>query len=156
METTTEGYFDGFEQHPIYFKIWQPVQPTARVIAIHGLGEHINRYNPIFTAFAQAGILVKGLDYTGHGKTFAKTSKKQIKGHTLLNSVFEDLLILAKHSQLENEVNLPTFIFGHSLGGLMALSFTQNFYNNFSNFKGVISQAPALRPAVSVRTSTTI
>jgi len=32
----------------------------------------------------------------------------------------------------------------------MALSFTQNFYNNFSNFKGVISQAPALRPAVSI------
>lgn len=47
----------------------------AKVIAVHGLGEFVDRYDPVFTQFATAGILVKGLDTRGHGHTQLENKK---------------------------------------------------------------------------------
>ena len=49
---------------------WIPEeQPKAVVCLVHGLGEHVNRYNHIGEAFARAGYALQGFDLRGHGQS---------------------------------------------------------------------------------------
>ncbi|KAJ1889621.1 hypothetical protein LPJ81_006093, partial [Coemansia sp. IMI 209127] len=43
--------------------------PAATLTLIHGLGEHIDRYEELGRTFARAGIQVIGFDQRGFGKT---------------------------------------------------------------------------------------
>lgn len=121
-------------------------------MACHGLGEHCNRYETLFSAFAEKGFPVVSLDYRGHGKTFyrnAKTKAALPKGHTLgilefLVSDLEQLLEMVPELDPEFNSDLPLFVFGHSLGGLVALSLIQ--VATLKNLKGAIISAPALEP----------
>ncbi|KAJ3345191.1 hypothetical protein HDU83_004313 [Entophlyctis luteolus] len=137
--------------HLIYSRFWKPAGTAkARIIAIHGLGEHISRYDHVFSAFAANGFLVKGLDYRGHGRTVFKN--KGIQGYTYsFEQVYQDLLQLAALPvDGLNENGLPTFIFGHSMGGLIALGFVVAHGSSIPNLRGVISQAPAIGPGKPV------
>ncbi|KAJ3204493.1 hypothetical protein HDU82_005791, partial [Entophlyctis luteolus] len=104
----------------------------------------------VFSAFAANGFLVKGLDYRGHGRTVFKN--KGIQGYTYsFEQVYQDLLQLAALPvDGLNENGLPTFIFGHSMGGLIALGFVVAHGSSIPNLRGVISQAPAIGPGKPV------
>jgi len=41
--------------------------PTANLVWAHGYGEHIGRYQKVFSKFAAAGIAVHSFDAAGHG-----------------------------------------------------------------------------------------
>jgi acylglycerol lipase len=125
--STEEGFFPGTDGLPVYYKKWVPATPVARIIAFHGLGEHIKRYDHLFTYFAQQGFLVRGFDIRGHGETIkkrlgdtTKRSKEDLLGHALMEDLWEDAMILESWEKSGNEKGLPLFYFGHSLGGLMA------------------------------------
>lgn len=49
------------------------------------------------------------------------------------------MITLNHHEKIEGEDELPTFIFGHSLGGLLALGFTDELSSKIPNLKGVVS-----------------
>jgi alpha-beta hydrolase superfamily lysophospholipase len=74
--TTKDGFFPGHRDGlPVYYKTWIPkTLPIGRILAFHGLGEHTNRYNHLFTYFAEQGFVVRGFDYRGHGETIKKRS----------------------------------------------------------------------------------
>ncbi|KAJ3204694.1 hypothetical protein HDU82_005660 [Entophlyctis luteolus] len=133
------------DAHLIYSRCWKPAGTIkARIIAIHGLGDHISRYDYVFSAFAANGFLVKGLDYRGHGRTVFKNNG--VQGYTYsFEQVYQDLLQLAA-LPLDgiDESGLPTFVFGHSMGGLIALGFVVAHASSIPNLRGVISQAPAI------------
>ena len=58
---------DGLE---MYARGWIPEeQPKAVVCLVHGLGEHVNRYNHVGEAFARAGYALQGFDLRGHGQS---------------------------------------------------------------------------------------
>ncbi|KAJ3121546.1 hypothetical protein HK100_012336 [Physocladia obscura] len=136
--------------HQVYYNIWKPTGPVkARILAFHGLGEHVSRYEHVFTRFAESGILVKGMDWRGHGRTVQKN--KDIPGFAhSFTQVFHDMIQLSNLSVdgVADELNLPTFVvgFGHSMGGLLALAFVENHRAIIKNYKGVISQCPAIAP----------
>ncbi|KAJ3151667.1 hypothetical protein HK101_001874, partial [Irineochytrium annulatum] len=134
----TGAYFKANDGTEIFYHVWKPTSssPKAVVIAVHGLGEHIMRYDHVFKRFAEAGILVKGMDYRGHGRTLKK-DPKPTPGFSNFDKVFEDLLILDS-IDLDHAPDLPTFIMGHSLGGLLALTFAHHFSSKLrsKNFRG--------------------
>ncbi|KAJ3391331.1 hypothetical protein HDU92_009098 [Lobulomyces angularis] len=149
---TKEGFFNGHQNCQIYYKIWKPTgQIIARVVAVHGLGDHISRYDHVFSEFAENGIIVRGLDWRGHGKTYENHKKdkalKPLKGfHDSFEHIYEDLVILNTVEINESEKNLPTFLFGHSLGALIALGFSiSKTFTKVENFAGIVSQASALK-----------
>ena len=80
----------------IYGKKWESNLPTKAVICMmHGMGEHINRYDHIAEMFATNGYAVIGCDHRGHGKSDGK------RGHfsdfdTFLNDVDALLKVGAK------------------------------------------------------------
>lgn len=115
----------------------------ALVIFIHGLGEHINRYNHVFDKFAADGIRVIGFDQRGHGKTWKKEGKLGMTGN--LKTFLQDLEAV----NASDHSTCPRFVMGHSMGGLFALYAAA--YSEIP-FVGVISSAPALLPGTPIPT----
>jgi alpha-beta hydrolase superfamily lysophospholipase len=91
--------------------------PIAGLLIIHGLGEHIERYDSVFAALAKNQIIAYGIDLRGHGKSEGK------KGHSpSYELLMEDIEELMKTFRADfNE--LPMFIFGHSMGGNLVANF---------------------------------
>ncbi|KAJ3073162.1 hypothetical protein HDU98_002134 [Podochytrium sp. JEL0797] len=145
------SYFEATKDgRKIYYRIWKPTGVIkAQAFFFHGLGEHIERYDYVFSRFADAGIMVKGMDWRGHGRT-VKSDKSGIQGfHTSFAQVHEDMLQLLAIEVEGAPKDLPTFSMGHSMGGLIALLMAKHHSARIPNLRGVISQSPACAPGVA-------
>jgi lysophospholipase len=89
------------------------------ILLIHGLGEHSGRYERASSIFAATGLEVVGLDLRGFGGSAGR------RGHVdamdvWLNDV-QDRLVARR----EEAAGRPVILFGHSVGGLLALSYAE-------------------------------
>lgn len=119
---------------------WEPdVKPKAVVALIHGHGEHVGRYEHVAKAMTDAGYIFAGFDLRGHGKSGG------LRGHfPSLDTAFQDikqfLIFLTQRYP-----SLPQFIYGHSLGGLLVLTYA---LQHKTGLKGVIATGAGLRSQV--------
>ena len=117
-----------------------PVQnPVASVIVVHGMGEYGRRYErSVIPRLLDNAIGVISYDQFGHGQNSGK------KGHHpgyeyLLDSI--DLMIeLAEQHFSES----PKFLYGHSMGGNVALNYALSRPGKLS---GLVVTSPFLRLA---------
>ncbi len=123
-----------------YVRGWEPDGlPEAIILLLHGLGEHIGRYAHVAQALQAGGYALAGFDLRGHGQSGGP------RGHfPSLEAVMQDIqefwdLLRGRYP------GLPLFIYGHSLGGLLALTFA---LQRQPQAKGVIASAPGLRSAL--------
>ena len=97
-------------------------QPCAILQICHGLGEHSGRYRAFAEFMAAHGFVVFAHDHRGHGLTTAPDAPQgrfaQMDGVT---QVICDVKAVTEHA-LERHPGLPVFLFGHSMGGLIALN----------------------------------
>jgi alpha-beta hydrolase superfamily lysophospholipase len=102
----------------IFLRSWPSNNdPTYNIIIIHGLGEHSGRYKEFASFFMKKNIGVFSFDLIGHGKSDGlKGHISNIKDFT--NSI-EDVLIEVRRRY----INTPIILFGHSLGGCLALNY---------------------------------
>jgi len=149
--TDSPSYFTSSDNMQIFYKTWNPPTNTptiGRVLAVHGLGEYIERYDHIFTNMANNGLQVLGMDLRGHGKTFLRQetmsrSHPVQRGYLTFSQTFEDLDILSALDPANSTEVTPTFLFGSSMGGLLMLS--KAFKDRDSKkWAGVLAQAPAI------------
>ena len=90
-------------------------QPTF--LCVHGLGEHGGRYQHFAEWLAERGGRVIIADLRGHGRsTGSRTHVLSFEEYSL------DLGILWRHFHLEKQ---STVLFGHSMGGLIAVRAVQ-------------------------------
>jgi alpha-beta hydrolase superfamily lysophospholipase len=90
---------------------WRPETPKAVVVLVHGLGEHINRYQHVADAFVKAGYAMQAFDLRGHGKSAGQ------RGHTpTYESLMDDIADFIADAQ-KRYPDLPVFFYGHSMGG---------------------------------------
>ncbi|MGD0752512.1 MAG: alpha/beta fold hydrolase, partial [Anaerolineales bacterium] len=58
---------DGFD---MYARGWAPQgDPKAAIMLVHGLGEHVARYDHVAAALTEKKYAVLGFDLRGHGKS---------------------------------------------------------------------------------------
>jgi len=119
---------------------WEPDhKPKALVALVHGLGEHTGRYEHVARAMTDAGYALAGFDLRGHGKSSG------IRGHfPSLEAVMQDIkdffIFLTQRYP-----DLPQFLYGHSLGGLLVLTYA---LKNKTGLKGVIATGAGLRSQI--------
>lgn len=137
---TFESKFEGQDGLAFYVQGWEPdVQPKAVVALVHGLGEHIGRYAHVGKELTDAGYVLVGFDLRGHGKTVSA------RGHfPSLNVVMQDIRQFFQFIS-QRYPNLPQFLYGHSLGGLLSLTYATQ---NKVGIKGVMVTGAALRSAL--------
>lgn len=82
-----------------------------RLLLVHGLGEHLGRYEPAARAWSGRGIRVQGCDLRGHGLSGGR------RGHV---ERWEDYRLDLDAACPE----APFAVFAHSMGGLVALDWT--------------------------------
>lgn len=136
-----EFTFAGAAAATLFGQSWRPEQPKAVVLVVHGFGEHSGRYGYLVPPLTAAGYAVYSLDHRGHGRSPGK------RGHIdSFDDYLADVRALAAFAQAASP-GLPVVVFGHSLGGLIALLYALRYP---SGLAGVIASAPLLtKPNVS-------
>ncbi len=136
----THKEFD-FNHHntKFYGQYWQAEDTKAVVILVHGMGEHATRYtSSVIPEFLKHNISVIAYDQFGHGKTEGK------RGH---NPGFDAVLDCVKIiTDKANTIfgDLPTFLYGHSMGGNVIINYVLRREHNFT---GAIATSPFLKLA---------
>ncbi len=98
----------------LHLRVWPAGNPRrGLVVLVHGLGEHIDRYDHVARRLNGIGFDVVGYDHRGHGR-----SPGQRGGMPADDSLCADLgrVLYAARESFPG----PTVLVGHSLGGLIA------------------------------------
>lgn len=116
---------------------WDPPgRARAAVCIVHGIGEHGARYADVAARMCDAGYVVSALDLRGHGRSDGRRGDARF--HAALNDVGD--LVADASSE-----GLPVFLYGHSLGGLLALLYS---LRRPAWLAGVVATGPALHTAL--------
>lgn len=113
----------------------QTSAPKAIVLLLHGMGEYSACYDFWASLFSQNNYLFFIYDQRGHGKSSGK------RGVAYLDDLLADLQAVIAHIQSAFP-NLPLVIFGHSMGGQLALRYS---FTPDCPAKALILSAPWLK-----------
>jgi len=131
-----DGFFNNKKGLRIYYRQWIPTTETKAILfVVHGIAEHSGRYQTLVDYFVAKGYQVETLDHEGHGKS---------EGHPLYVADFEDYLDPIKQridSLQQTFPQLPIYMVGHSMGGLIS----SHFFLQYSQLlAGGILSGPAV------------
>lgn len=126
------------------FHRWHPAsEPRAIVVFVHGLAEHSGRYLHVFEAFNAAGISCAGIDLRGHGRSSGR--RCYIDSWSDYLDDVDTAIALARE---RGGAELPLFVFGHSMGGLIAA--TWSLFGRARDTAGVLLSSPGMGASVEV------
>ena len=113
MEVITSE-IEGTDGIRLFVRVHRPLRNShGTFLCVHGLGEHGGRYQHFAEWLAERGWRVIIADLRGHGRSAGtRTHVTSFDEYPL------DLGILWRHFHLENK---STVLFGHSMGGLIAV-----------------------------------
>ena len=101
---------------PLHVRHWAPSgEPWARVLLVHGIGEHSGRYERAGHLMADAGLAVEAFDLRGHGLS---------GGRRVYVRDWDDFLddVEIRLAALRG-LGGPVVLFGHSMGALISLTY---------------------------------
>ena len=119
-----------------------PPQARAGVILVHGIAEHGGRYRHALEAFAARGIAGFAYDQRGHGL------HPGVRTHVEDFGLFAHDLAAAGASLRLHHAQLPLFVWGHSMGSVVALLAARN---GLGWSRGVITSGCALDALPSLK-----
>ena len=106
----------GRDGTPLATYRWEPAGPARGVVQIvHGLGEHVRRYDHLANSLAGAGFVVQGHDTRGHGDTVVDGAQAGVIGAEGWTASIDDIDVLL--DRLRTDVpGVPVVLLGHSMG----------------------------------------
>lgn len=110
-------------------------EPLAIVVLAHGKDEHIGRYDHVMTALNDRGYAVYAHDHRGHGRSDGPRGVID-----RFDDYVADLRLLVQHARTHHP-DLPLFLLGHSMGGLIATRYALAYQGQVN---GLMLSAPAL------------
>ena len=134
MAVMTEGFLQSADGVSLFYREWLVDDARGAVQIVHGLGEHGGRYGELAGIFNAMGLSVRAQDHRGHGRSGG--ARGSIAGrHDFLHDL---KLVFDDFAKAQNTV---PFLFGHSLGGLIAARFATG---GFGDVRGLMLSSPAL------------
>lgn len=138
----TTGNFFSTNGAAIFYRHRPAADERARLVLVHGLGEHSGRYAHVMDFLNEKGVTVTAMDHQGHGQSGGR--RGHIDRFDLYLEDLKQMLAITKN-------NLPSgmkcLLLGHSLGGLAVLRFAQRHPDAAD---GLIISSPALAPAIKI------
>jgi len=135
------GHFEGVRGCRLFYQTWLPEwAPRAVVVLVHGVGEHCGRYGNMVDGLVAAGYAVAGYDHRGHGRSEGQ------RGHVEAFADYCDDLGLFLKLVGGLLPGLPVFLYGHSMGSLIALDY---LLRDPAGLQGAIISGTALDPGDS-------
>lgn len=116
------GYFEGLGRLRLHYRSWEVPEPEAAILLVHGLFEHSGRYSEVGEVMGAYRFSTFALDLRGHGASEGR------RGHVARFEVLlQDLDRFRREVQGLLPGEVPTFILGHSMGGLVALRYLEEY-----------------------------
>ena len=113
-----EYYYGSAGAGKIRASVWKPAShPRAIVQIVHGIAEHMGRYEHFAAWLNSQGILVVGEDHMGHGKSVGEKGRLGYFNGGWSAAV-EDTYTFLKQT-MEDYPGVPFILFGHSMGSFM-------------------------------------
>jgi alpha-beta hydrolase superfamily lysophospholipase len=132
-----EGSFAAPDGVNLFYQVWGPAdrRPRAVLINLHGLGDHSGLYPTLAAHFPPRGIVLYAYDMRGNGRSPGQRAYLRA-WHQYRDDLHAFLLRVR-----EWEPDLPVFVLGNSLGGLVVLEYA---LHHPGELRGVIAAAPPL------------
>ncbi|PHR20166.1 MAG: hypothetical protein COA38_19625 [Fluviicola sp.] len=125
-----ENHIKSGDGTTIFCRSWKVENAESNVLLVHGYTDHSGRYESLARNFNSKNISVYSFDLRGYGQS--EGEKTSISS---FDEYMHDLKAVANH------VNVPFYLMGHSMGGLISVKYA---LQNQENIKGLILSAPAL------------
>ena len=120
----------------LFYQAWHPEQDCRGIVLIaHGMGGHGGQFLGPATHWAQSDLAVYAHDFRGHGRSDGPRGYLQ-RWADYLHDLTQSFLQCR-----QTYPELPVILWGHSLGGLIALDAVIQAPTSFS---GLILSAPAV------------
>jgi len=137
-----EGCIVGVGGLRLRYRTWEATAPRAAMLIVHGLGEHGGRYAGLASALTASGVSCYALDLRGHGTSEGR------RGHSAEFDCFlQDLDRFRREVDGLNDPEIPLFLLGHSMGGLIVLRYLEEYDARLS---GAVLMSPWLATALPV------
>lgn len=117
------------------FIVWPESAPKAIFLIVHGMAEHISRYEGFAEYLAEAGYVVAGHDQIGHGESARPERWGKLPLENGDRYLVDDIHRLFAEMQ-KRAGRLPVALFGHSLGSYLVRAYLASYHD------------PALRCAI--------
>ncbi len=117
----------------IHTQSWVPETPHCQLVLVHGFAEHMRKYNDFARQLALKGVMVHMMDLPGHGMSEGE------RGHINDFTELTDNLDWFFCNNPRHRTDIPTFLFGHSMGALISSLFCIHYH---PDIRGMIAVSP--------------
>jgi acylglycerol lipase len=113
------GFFASHDGSTLFEQTWAPRRaPRARVLLIHGLYDHCDRYSDLAATLVDRDFAVHGYDLRGHGHS------EGVRGDFQLDEHLADLAAFVSHVVRPSERWAPVVMVGRGIGSILGLLYT--------------------------------
>lgn len=133
MENSRDFTFSSSDgRSEIHVRLWEPESPPRGVVQlVHGVAEHIGRYDAFARFLCRNGFAAAGTDHLGHGLTVQTEEEKgwfaEKDGWSLIVRDEKKLRDRLREAYPE----LPMILLGHSMGSFMARTYIGDYPEDF-------------------------
>lgn len=131
-----ELMFRTFDDTQLFLRTDFPATAKAIVVIVHGLCEHLGRYDYITEKLTDQNFGVYRFDHRGHGRSEGKPIF-----YNDFNDLIDDVNAVVELAKKENPT-LRIFLLGHSMGGFAVTTFGMKYPNKVN---GIISSGAVAR-----------
>lgn len=132
----------------LYVSFWEEVTPFVAakgvIQLVHGMAEHMFRYDGFARFMNAAGWIVVGDDHRAHGNTDPETLGKAYGADLFWDSVADEKMLTAL---LKKRYHLPVVLIGHSYGSFLTQAYLTQGAEGIS---GVVLSGSAAMEGISV------
>ena len=133
---TRSEHTDGTLPSGQYWQGWPVQAPAGVVVLVHGLHEHSGRYRHVAERLSRARYAVYAVDHPGHGRS--PGTRGNIGS---MAAAVQGVGMLARLAG-QRHPDVPLFVYGHSLGGLIALQYLTGTPDE--RIRGGVLSSPAI------------
>jgi alpha-beta hydrolase superfamily lysophospholipase len=116
-----QGSFTTRDGLSLFDQAWLPDgEPRCGLIILHGVCEHSGRYHNLVETLVPQGVAVLSFDLRGHGRSPGRRVYID-NWQEYLDDIHSFIAIIR-----QGHPNLPLFLYGHSLGSVLAMDYLQD------------------------------
>ena len=129
----TEFYFDSSDgRSRLHALKWLPDSVAEDglqgvVLIVHGMVEHIERYDDFARFLAACGYAVYGASHIGHGKSVSSPKDWGVLPENGAQVMVSDVHTLRCMARRELGESVPVIVFGHSMGSFVVRSYLARY-----------------------------
>ena len=145
-ETENFSFLSADGMHQIQCRLWLPQVPPRGVVQIvHGVAEHMGRYEDTARFLAGRGFAVCGEDHLGHGRTAADGKYGYFGPENGWSLLVQDIAQLRQRMG-QCFPGLPYFLLGHSMGSFLTRTYLIQYPGTVTGavLSGTGQEAPGL------------